>query len=719
MAAPKQKAQDTRTALSLKSLYLDPNNYRIIDAEVYERVPADRLTEPDVQRRTNNLILGKNAENVRDLIESFKVNGFLPVDQIQVRRLDDSSRFLVVEGNRRVATLKHLQARYEQEALDLGRLDAGLFSRVPVVSYTDPDPGHHLVLMGLKHISGNKKWPAINQAQLIREYHEDYGKSLDEIAKALGITRQETQAILETLALINAYRSSVYGDQFESSKYSIFREVIRSPKLRSWLRWNGDTKVAASTDNLSRLFSWVSQEIVVDDDDEADAGEITQTQEAIIGQSRQIRELAKIIGDKDALEELEATRSFSDAALSSKVLGKDSVKKALGYIDRNTTRVFERSEYLDEQDRENIERYIGKLESLVGLDKTQSVSAASRQGYLSEDSPDKFSQITIQRFRGLRDTSLHGLKSINVVAGLNNSGKTTVLEAVRLLCSLTSTRDYLSLVKTRAKIPERDGVDIGWLLEQLAEVSLSAAFAGAELSLQVELKEQPPDTMAQYLRSACLAAAFGNEQYSSRLHFYEGYRARVDGEDRSLCPSVFATPFSTLDPVLLKECLKASLRESSKEAVIQFLQEHVDKNIVSIELDDREHFIVSHKSIKPSPDLTMFGDGLQRIFKIGLLFAGAKGGVVVIDEFENAIHATLLPELATLVHQMADRFKVQVFICSHSKECIDAFSDRVPEEDISFHGFIEHRDKDAPVCEHFAGDKLKRLRNAIDFDLRG
>ena len=38
--------------------------------------------------------------------------------------------------------------------------------------------------------------------------------------------------------------------------------------------------------------------------------------------------------------------------------------------------------------------------------------------------------LTIHQFRGLRDVELRGLGRFNVLVGLNNSGKTSVLEAI-------------------------------------------------------------------------------------------------------------------------------------------------------------------------------------------------------------------------------------------------------------------------------------------------
>ncbi|NEP07494.1 MAG: AAA family ATPase, partial [Okeania sp. SIO4D6] len=43
--------------------------------------------------------------------------------------------------------------------------------------------------------------------------------------------------------------------------------------------------------------------------------------------------------------------------------------------------------------------------------------------------------LTIHRFRGLRDLTLEDLGQINLLVGVNNSGKTSVLEAISTYCN--------------------------------------------------------------------------------------------------------------------------------------------------------------------------------------------------------------------------------------------------------------------------------------------
>ena len=252
-----QMPSSRRQSLSLSSLYLDPNNLRFVDHPDYRFVPPERVFDADVQRRTTSIVLGRQQENVRDLIASIKANGWLDIDPILVQRTD-TGRFLVVEGNRRVATLKHMQRRNEEGAIDLVRLHRARFSELPVVLYREPDESSRLVVMGLHHISGKRRWAAINRARAMQELLPHFDNDADEVCRALGVSKREFNLSVRTLALLDAYKESDYGDQFQSDQYNLFREVLKSEGIRTWLGWDHATRVPNNRSNLDRLFSWMS-----------------------------------------------------------------------------------------------------------------------------------------------------------------------------------------------------------------------------------------------------------------------------------------------------------------------------------------------------------------------------------------------------------------------------------------------------------------------------
>jgi AAA15 family ATPase/GTPase len=89
---------------------------------------------------------------------------------------------------------------------------------------------------------------------------------------------------------------------------------------------------------------------------------------------------------------------------------------------------------------------------------------------------------------------------------------------------------------------------------------------------------------------------------------------------------------------------------------------------------------------EPIP-LRSLGDGMQRMLGIALALVNAKDGVLLVDEVENGLHYTILPQLWRLIFETARRLNVQVFATSHSWECIQAFQ-QAAEEDTESEGLL-------------------------------
>ena len=134
----------------------------------------------------------------------------------------------------------------------------------------------------------------------------------------------------------------------------------------------------------------------------------------------------------------------------------------------------------------------------------------------------------------------------------------------------------------------------------------------------------------------------------------------------------------------------------------------MDSGVRNIEWVRGQRFRVIHDDFARAPDLSSFGEGMRRVFEIGLLFAGARGGVLLIDEFENAIHTELLSKFTGLVRKLGEQFEVQVFLTTHSKEAVDAWV--MNGEDASgIVGYALGDRPDAPRVQRFDGKQLRDL----------
>jgi hypothetical protein len=105
-------------------LLLDPNNYRFHDLDDYKPVTnAKRYGESGVQERARYLLESTESFELEPLKESIRTNGYVPLEQIVVEGFDvdenGSRRYLVIEGNRRVAAVRSLLKESLEGALDI------------------------------------------------------------------------------------------------------------------------------------------------------------------------------------------------------------------------------------------------------------------------------------------------------------------------------------------------------------------------------------------------------------------------------------------------------------------------------------------------------------------------------------------------------------------------------------------------------------------------
>lgn len=706
---------------ALKNLYLDPNNYRFVDKNDYAACDDEKVSEKNVQHRTSELLKGKNNTNINDLIFSFKQNGYVPVDQIQVRKIGHQ-KYLVIEGNRRVAALKALEAMYN-DSQDIGKLDPSIFKKVPVVDYEGNDPAMFKVLMGLKHISGNKKWPAINQAKLLSSLYEEHNMSEEDIYKSLGISKIEMRTTRRTLSLIKRYEESDFGDQFSSDKYSTFREIIKNPKIKDWLDLSPtDYEISDVNEaNLYRLFSWISETEEEIEDDDLDSGEYqVVVKEPIIETALQVRELGKIISDPKAINNLEATRSLIDATLSSETLGKNKLDNALSLIRDQINVSFNYSYLLDDEKSESISESIKKLQALLVTRSKGSlidISSSFDKKPVVESCNSHFSSFHIGSFKKFYDLKVNGLNKVNIFAGVNNAGKSSILELVYIVTRLGDTKDIQAVNKHRNK----SGVKVSnrTTFEHLPEfISVNAIFNGKEIvvssnsSTEVEI-----DNKSGFIGRLLSDTTYLDNKFHYHSDFYDDKTRYHATSNSTLCNSVVSFSSSIDEEEVFKNCYKKAVSNGAKSRVINFIRENIESEIKDIELSDSEgNFVVTYDNSSRNMDLSQYGDGLQKVFYLGIKFAACSNGVLLLDEVENGIHKDLLTKFTKLIQEMSEIYNVQVFVTSHSKECIDSFVNNGYGNDrISAYAFSQNENG----LEYFSGGELKELMEYINIDIRG
>lgn len=106
----KMKPQTVR----LEQVYLDSNNPRL-EALKPEPIPDERLAEPGIQLECLERL---KKFDIKALAESIRTFGFCTLDRVVLRRLDED-KYIVAEGNRRVAALRVLQEEHSKGRITL------------------------------------------------------------------------------------------------------------------------------------------------------------------------------------------------------------------------------------------------------------------------------------------------------------------------------------------------------------------------------------------------------------------------------------------------------------------------------------------------------------------------------------------------------------------------------------------------------------------------
>jgi hypothetical protein len=246
--------------IPVQSLYLDPNNPRFADLQDrLQPITSDRITEQGVQEKALARILDDRFE-VTQLKDSVRTIGFLTVDRLVVTPLSES-KYVVIEGNRRLGAIKSLLEDNRNGEADLSAPVMDSLQDIPVMIIDEPDLAkrEHFarVLQGVRHVAGIRPWGPYQQAQVVASMLDD-GKDGAEICEVLGLPRRRINILRRCFrALEQMHRDDDYGDKAKPALFSAFDEAFKLPAVRDWLAWDDEDEKFLNEQQRKLLYSWM------------------------------------------------------------------------------------------------------------------------------------------------------------------------------------------------------------------------------------------------------------------------------------------------------------------------------------------------------------------------------------------------------------------------------------------------------------------------------
>jgi hypothetical protein len=216
----------------IEDLLLDPNNPRFINdlreiVKVHDAEAEER--QEDTLRCFSRNPTAKDPDfdvtNIKDLYESMLRIGFVGIDLIVVRPIKGSKeKYLVLEGNRRVAAVKSILHDYEKglpplaqnnpQGRDNFKVHEPSYRKLPAMildteGLSDAQIEHNVaVLLGIRHHGSVLEWDALPKAfniyseymgeQPIQETFKFENKKVTSVANRLCIDPQKVMKALRT-----------------------------------------------------------------------------------------------------------------------------------------------------------------------------------------------------------------------------------------------------------------------------------------------------------------------------------------------------------------------------------------------------------------------------------------------------------------------------------------------------------------------------------------
>ena len=164
---------------------------------------------------------------------------------------NDDGKYIVKEGNRRLVTLRKINADIKSNKLKGFEADAFSKVRCFVLNATDKEIEFFL---GTIHVTGPKEWATANKAMHIYNLMDVWGEPREAVAEELGLTKGRIDtyylAFKATRDFGKRYAAGDGGKYVR--KYSYFDELYKSRDLRQWLD--------SDSNNLDLFMQWLAND---------------------------------------------------------------------------------------------------------------------------------------------------------------------------------------------------------------------------------------------------------------------------------------------------------------------------------------------------------------------------------------------------------------------------------------------------------------------------
>lgn len=350
--------------------------------------------------------------------------------------------------------------------------------------------------------------------------------------------------------------------------------------------------------------------------------------------------------------------------------------------------------------------------------------------------PFMIDEINITNFRCFRHLEVDNLKKVNLLVGANASGKSALMESIFISSSAFAATTAFQLRAIRRMgnqlLSPVDVQSYRGIWEDLfynfnSDKKISIKIAGNPHSDSRSLSIEYTTPLAQELPFGKQASADSNTQQITVMPQIEfkwkrtGYQEvvsrpkftntgmQVDISSATFFPSLWFSPGVGETP---EENAKR-FSDLDKRGAMKLIADAITKEfpfISGLSIQYQAAIPMMFAEIggrarkMPVP---LISDGVNRLIGICLGIGYFEGGTVLIDQLEDGFHHKILPSIWKSIYSLAKEFKVQLFVSTHSRECMKAMLPTMRGNEEEFRLLRADRKGDECYIDSLAGDYLE------------
>lgn len=304
--ATSKKSSSPRSVPEFKNIetakiLFDPKNPRLGGGSV--------TNQPKLQA-----ILMEEPHFAKELVASLIENGFIEYEPLVVRQSQSADQFVVIEGNRRLAAVKHIIANADLYPAAIVRQ----LREVPVLIFHQKADSSHLkeirTYLGVRHLQGYREWPAESKA-IFLDQNITASTDLKKLKSEFGIERKDIARFLIPYR-VRKSASKILDDLElgEDQSFWILGEALARSGIKEYIKLDVDPKSFKIRSFDKTKFQYLLEFLY---------GSVKQTGRSSarsaglrrITDTRQLSRLAKVLANKRASEKLENGSTLEEAEL--------------------------------------------------------------------------------------------------------------------------------------------------------------------------------------------------------------------------------------------------------------------------------------------------------------------------------------------------------------------------------------------------------------------